>query len=228
MRHLPLLVLTCAALFLAACGDSDSDSRRQDPPRPRRPAQDLGEIKTYLLDHTKRLQADVVKLRENAEAYHKLAESADFDNKKLLAEHRDEVATLMKDAKATFVDGQPRLRGDGGRRRRRARARRLRRDHRRRRRRLGSRDRRAVLDQDRGRAHVQAARQPLLPGRELALRHRAQVLRQGRPRRRRQGRVRRVAPRRALLPRRGQGVRRARRTSSTPPRRSGRRTSRTR
>ena len=49
----------------------------------------------------------MVKLRENAEAYHELAASTDFDNKKLLAEHRDEVATLMKDAKATFVDANP-------------------------------------------------------------------------------------------------------------------------
>ena len=78
------------------------DARRATPA-----GQDLGAIKTYLLDHTKRLQADVGKLRENADAYHELAASSDFDNKKLLAEHRDEVATLMKEAKATFVDANP-------------------------------------------------------------------------------------------------------------------------
>jgi hypothetical protein len=105
LRHLPLLVLTCAALSLTACGDSGSDKKTTAAATPA--AQDLGAIKTYLLDHTKRLQADVVKLRENAEAYHKLAAATDFDNKKLLAEHRDEVATLMKDAKATYIDSNP-------------------------------------------------------------------------------------------------------------------------
>ena len=106
MRHIPLLVLTCAALSLAACGDSGSD--KKTPAADATPAgQDLGAIKTYLLDHTKRLQADVVRLRENAGAYHELAASVDFDNKKLLAEHRDEVAGLMKDAKATFVKANP-------------------------------------------------------------------------------------------------------------------------
>ena len=107
MRHLPLLVLTCAALSLAACGDSDSDRRKKTPAAATPAGQDLGAIKTYLLDHTKRLQADVGKLRENADAYHELAASTDFDNKKLLAEHRDEVAKLMKEAKATFVDANP-------------------------------------------------------------------------------------------------------------------------
>ena len=106
MRHLPLLVLLCAALALAACGDSDSDSAKT-PAAPKGEEQDLSAIKTYLLDHTKRLQADVDKLQENAEAYHKLAASTDFDNKALLAEHRDEVAKLMTDAKTTFKAANP-------------------------------------------------------------------------------------------------------------------------
>ena len=106
MRHLPLLVLTCAALSLAACGDSGSDNKKT-PAAPEPAAQDLGAIKTYLLDHTKRLQADVGKLRANAEAYHELAGSTDFDSKRLLAEHRDEVAKLMTEAKATFKDSNP-------------------------------------------------------------------------------------------------------------------------
>jgi hypothetical protein len=105
LRHLSLLVLTCAALSLAACGDSGSDKKTPAAATPA--GQDLSAIKTYLLDHTKRLQADVVKLRANAEAYHKLAASSGFDTKRLLAEHRDEAAKLMKDAKAIYIDSNP-------------------------------------------------------------------------------------------------------------------------
>jgi hypothetical protein len=105
LRHFSLLVLTCAALSLAACGDSGSDKKTPAAATPA--GQDLSAIKTYLLDHTKRLQADVVKLRANAEAYHKLAASSGFDTKRLLAEHRDEAAKLMKDAKAIYVDSNP-------------------------------------------------------------------------------------------------------------------------
>jgi hypothetical protein len=105
LRHLSLLVLTCAALSLAACGDSGSDKKTPAAATPA--GQDLSAIKTYLLDHTKRLQADVGKLRANAEAYHKLAASSGFDTKRLLAEHRDEAAKLMKDAKAIYIDSNP-------------------------------------------------------------------------------------------------------------------------
>jgi hypothetical protein len=104
LRHLPLLVLTCAVLSLAACGDSGSDKKT---PAATPAGRDLGAIKTYLLDHTERLQADVVRLRANAEAYHELAASVDFDTKRLLAEHRAEASRLMKDAKAIYVDSNP-------------------------------------------------------------------------------------------------------------------------
>jgi hypothetical protein len=105
LRHLSLLVLTCAAMTLAACGDSGSDKRTPAAATPA--GRDLGAIKTYLLDHTERLQADVGKLRQNAVAYHELAAAAEFDNKRLLAEHRDEVAKLMTEAKAIFRNANP-------------------------------------------------------------------------------------------------------------------------
>jgi hypothetical protein len=106
LRHVKLLVLTCAVLSLGACGDSDSADKKT-PAAPKTAGQDLGAIKTYLLDHTKRLQADVDKLRANAEAYHQLAASTDFDSKRLLAEHRDEVAKLMGEAKTIFKAANP-------------------------------------------------------------------------------------------------------------------------
>ena len=97
--------------------------------------------------------------------------------------------------------GQSRLRGDGGRRGGRAVAGRLRRDHRRRRRQVRPGERRAVLDPHARRQDLRAARQLLLPARDLAVGHRAAVRGAGRgarPRRRRQGRLRRGAARRRL------------------------------
>jgi hypothetical protein len=105
LRHLPLLVLTCAALSLAACGDSGSDKKTPAAATPE--GQDLSAIKTYLLDHTKRLHADVVKLRENADAYHDLAQESDFDASRMMAGHRAEVAKLLGEAKQTYTDANP-------------------------------------------------------------------------------------------------------------------------
>ena len=105
MRRPLLLVLTCAAVSLTACGDSDSE---KTTPAAATPAgQDLGAIKTYLLDHTKRLHADVVRLRENADAYRDLAKQSDFDASRLLADHRPEVAKLLGEAKKTYAHANP-------------------------------------------------------------------------------------------------------------------------
>jgi len=101
-----LLVLTCAALTLSACGGSDS-SEEKTPAAPKAAETDLGAIKTYLLDHTQRLQGDVATLRENAQAYHDLAEQSGFDTKKMLAGNQEEVAKLLGDAKKTFRAANP-------------------------------------------------------------------------------------------------------------------------
>ena len=101
-----LLVLTCAALTLSACGGSDS-SEEKTPAAPKAAETDLGAIKTYLLDHTQRLQGDVATLRENAQAYHDLAEQSGFDTKKMLADNQEEVAKLLGDAKKTFRAANP-------------------------------------------------------------------------------------------------------------------------
>ena len=104
MRLVPL-ALTCAAAALAGCGSSDSDKRT--PAAPKTAGEDLGAIKRYLLDHTRRLHADVVRMRANADAYHALAAASDFDAARLLAGHRAEVARLLGEAKRAYADANP-------------------------------------------------------------------------------------------------------------------------
>jgi Iron permease FTR1 family len=107
--RLATVLFTGAILSLAACGGSDSESGSDDKAAatPTAAGQDLGAIKTYLLDHTQRLQGDVAALRENAQRYHDLAEQSGFDSQKLLADNREEVAQLMADAKETFKQANP-------------------------------------------------------------------------------------------------------------------------
>jgi hypothetical protein len=101
-----LLVLTCAAtVALAGCGSSGSGDKTPAAPKPA--GEDLGAIKTYLLDHTKRLHADIVRMRENADAYHDVAAASDFDAARMMADHRPEVARLLGAAKKTYVDANP-------------------------------------------------------------------------------------------------------------------------
>jgi hypothetical protein len=101
LRRVSLLILTCAALSLAACGGEKT------PAEPKPAGQELGAIKSYLLEHTERLRSDVGRLNENAEAYHKLAAATGFDARRLLAEHGAEAAKLMTAAKAIYRDSNP-------------------------------------------------------------------------------------------------------------------------
>ena len=82
--------------------------RRRRPGRATPAGQDLGAIKTYLLDHTKRLQADVVKLRENADAYHELAAAERLRRREAAgrAPRRGREAA-RSEAKATYIDANP-------------------------------------------------------------------------------------------------------------------------
>jgi hypothetical protein len=101
--------LTSVVFFIAACGgdDSSSESSESTPAATESAAADLAAIKTYLLDHTQRLSQDVAAMKENAQAYHDLAEQSGFDTKQMLADDREEVAQLMEDAKATFKQANP-------------------------------------------------------------------------------------------------------------------------
>jgi hypothetical protein len=105
VRRPALLILTCAALALAACGGDDSEPKTAAAPQ--ESTTDLAAIKAYLLDHTQRLQGDVTALRDNARSYHDLAEQCGFDEKKLLADYREQVEALLADAKETFKEANP-------------------------------------------------------------------------------------------------------------------------
>jgi hypothetical protein len=103
-----LHALLCLALALAlgACGDDDDGSGQQDAKSAAASAE-LGAIKTFLTDHTARLVADTAAIRENAEAYHRLADESRFDYGRLLAEQRSEVAALVREAQEGFRAANP-------------------------------------------------------------------------------------------------------------------------
>jgi hypothetical protein len=93
----------------AACG-GDDESEQADAEQAANQAssdKELAAIKTYLLEHTERLKADTAAIRENAEAYYKLAESSDFDYDRMLEEHRDEVQGLVEEGQKSFQRANP-------------------------------------------------------------------------------------------------------------------------
>jgi hypothetical protein len=109
MTRPALAAALCAlALGLAACGDDDdSSSDGSTTAGSTAEGANLAAIKDYLLDHTERLVTDSGAVRQNAEAYHRLAKSTDFDYARLLDEHRDEVAMLVKQAQDGFAKANP-------------------------------------------------------------------------------------------------------------------------
>ena len=130
--------LTLGAL-VAGCGDSGGDETTAAADNAQ-----LAPIKTYLTDHSAELLEQAELLQADADEYHSLAESVNFDYDALLAEHGEEVEQILDERQADLRRGQPGLRGDGGHRRRRAAAGPVRRRHRRRLRRLLARRRRLL------------------------------------------------------------------------------------
>jgi hypothetical protein len=101
-----LLVALIAVAPLAGCG-GDETKTTTAPETQSAAATDLSPVKDYLLDHTSRLEGDTAKLASQAEAYYKLAKSVDFDYAELMAGHRDQVATMVKQMQDTYIDANP-------------------------------------------------------------------------------------------------------------------------
>src|SRR5829696_4301696 len=96
-----------AALAVSACGSSNSDDDNDTAVAPTAARADLAPVKDYLLDHTARLVRDTSTLQRDAEAYHALAEHADFDYAALLSARRAEVRQLVSKLQEDFHRANP-------------------------------------------------------------------------------------------------------------------------
>ncbi len=110
MKHARFRRLTAAAVALtggvllaAGCGSDDADTSTTTAAG----GGDLAAVKAYLVDHANTLQEQVTVLNEDAEEYYSLAEAADFDYDKLLAENCEEVSALLTESKDAFVAANP-------------------------------------------------------------------------------------------------------------------------
>ena len=216
-----LVAISSAALLAVACGgDEDSEKTTTGATA----GVDLGAVKRVPhRAHRRSQQLRWRTLRRNAEAYYRLADSVEFDYRRLMEDHGAAGRAAARRFQARLREGQPRLRGDGGDRRRRAALGPVRRRHRRGLGRLRPRERRLVQPRAAQRRDAEAAREPVLRHRDGALRHQPRLPRQGREagrRPRRQGGVRRGASRRGHLRRRRARVRPSGDARSTPTRRT--------
>jgi hypothetical protein len=110
MKRLTIL-LASLAFVTAACGGEDkaaeSSTPAATPQAKAAQAADLEAIKTYLLEHTERLNTSVGLLQRDAQEYYNLAEAAEFDYAKLLKEHRAEVQTAIKELQGAHIQANP-------------------------------------------------------------------------------------------------------------------------
>ncbi|MBE2317199.1 EfeM/EfeO family lipoprotein [Solirubrobacter sp. CPCC 204708] len=107
MSRITLVALTLLALVASACGGEDEPAPAAATPAATETAADLGAIKTYLLDHTDRLVSSVEQLQRDAQAYHDLAEAADFDYAQLLDSEREAVAGAVKKVQDGHIKANP-------------------------------------------------------------------------------------------------------------------------
>ena len=107
LRSAGLALAAVAALGAVGCGGNDDGKSAAQPAATTASAADLGAIKQYLLDHTEQLGADAGAIREDAEAYYALAEKADFDYARLLADRRREVRDLVEQLQDGFAKANP-------------------------------------------------------------------------------------------------------------------------
>jgi hypothetical protein len=95
------------AAGVGACGGDEEPQADATATPAAASAADLGAIKTYLLDHTQRLQTDVAAIKANAEAYYALAEDNDFDYQAMLEGNRAQVTKLVKDGQEAMQTANP-------------------------------------------------------------------------------------------------------------------------
>lgn len=105
-RALVTVPALVAALAMSACGDDDTAATATTKTTAAESSA-LAPVKDYLLDHTARLVAATGKIQADAEAYHALAQEADFDYAALLADRRAEVERLVRDLQQDFHDANP-------------------------------------------------------------------------------------------------------------------------
>ena len=99
------LVLSCCALGATACGGDDDSAEEQ--PTATKPAGDLASLKSFLTDHTDRLEEDTAAIRAAAEDYHAQAEAVGFDYAKLLETDRAGVEKFISESQAAFARANP-------------------------------------------------------------------------------------------------------------------------
>jgi len=100
-----LTALALGAAPAAGCGGSDGDE--ETAATASAGAARLEPVKTYLTEHTEELVRQTKKIRADADEYHELAESVDFDYERLLDEHGKEVERILDQSKQAFVAANP-------------------------------------------------------------------------------------------------------------------------
>ena len=99
-----ICTLAGASLIAAGCGSDDSTT---DASADAAPGEDLTAVKDYLTEHADNLQQQVGTLAANAEEYYALAEAADFDYDALMEESCEEVGALLSESQDVFVEANP-------------------------------------------------------------------------------------------------------------------------
>jgi hypothetical protein len=104
--------LIALVVLLAGCGSDGSDDASPTTTAAVASsaaidADDLAGVKSYLTDHTAQLTDATAEFAALAEAYDTLAKSVDYDYTRLLAEHREQVANILGDAKTTWIEANP-------------------------------------------------------------------------------------------------------------------------
>ena len=103
MRRITASLAVFAVAGLAACGGSEDDGSSTTA----KADASLAGVKTYLLEHTAALESEADVIRTEAEAYHRLAGTFDFDHAQMLRAERREVAGLVRRIQAGFRKANP-------------------------------------------------------------------------------------------------------------------------